>query len=393
MKKKIIEIIGIIISIIIIFQNIAYATSSESSLQNQQSDIDNQIKELENEQKEIKANKSETMKSVEDLIYQISDVENEIDDLKSQVKDLQAQIKVTEKSIEQKEEEYNKQKELLDARVIALYKNGENSYLEIFLSSSSLKDFLSKYYYAEALMNADKEFMQKVTDEKKEIEATKAELEKNKSALDDALSQQRIKQNSLERLKNEKQTYVAQLTAEEKENQQEIEKFEEDKRKIQAELKRLKRIAEEEAKKNTTNISQKPSASGYIFPVQGLSKSNINNKTYPSYKGHTGVDVNIGVSGKSVVAVKDGTVVISEARISNGKYYSYGEYIVISHGDGTMTLYAHMLANSRKVKVRDKVKQGQVIGTVGSTGKSTGTHLHFEVRVGGSPVNPLPYLP
>ena len=382
MKKKIIEIIGIIISIIIIFQNIAYATSSKSSLQNQQSDIDNQIKELENEQKEIKANKSETMKSVEDLIYQISDVENEIDDLKSQVKDLQAQIKVTEKSIEQKEEEYNKQKELLDARVIALYKNGENSYLEIFLSSSSLKDFLSKYYYAEALMNADKEFMQKVTDEKKEIEATKAELEKNKSALDDALSQQRIKQNSLERLKNEKQTYVAQLTAEEKENQQEIEKFEEDKRKIQAEL---KRIAEEEAKKNTTNISQKPSASGYIFPVQGLSKSNINNKTYPSYKGHTGVDVNI--------AVKDGTVVISEARISNGKYYSYGEYIVISHGDGTMTLYAHMLANSRKVKVRDKVKQGQVIGTVGSTGNSTGTHLHFEVRVGGSPVNPLPYLP
>ena len=384
MKKKIIEIIGIIISIIIIFQNIAYATSSKSSLQNQQSDIDNQIKELENEQKEIKANKSETMKSVEDLIYQISDVENEIDDLKSQVKDLQAQIKVTEKSIEQKEEEYNKQKELLDARVIALYKNGENSYLEIFLSSSSLKDFLSKYYYAEALMNADKEFMQKVTDEKKEIEATKAELEKNKSALDDALSQQRIKQNSLERLKNEKQTYVAQLTAEEKE------KFEEDKRKIQAEL---KRIAEEEAKKNTTNISQKPSASGYIFPVQGLSKSNINNKTYPSYKGHTGVDVNIGVSGKSVVAVKDGKVVISEARISNGKYYSYGEYIVISHGDGTMTLYAHMLANSRKVKVGDKVKQGQVIGTVGSTGNSTGTHLHFEVRVGGSPVNPLPYLP
>ena len=93
------------------------------------------------------------------------------------------------------------------------------------------------------------------------------------------------------------------------------------------------------------------------------------------------------------ISVKDGKVVISEARISNGKYYSYGEYIVISHGDGTMTLYAHMLANSRKVKVGDKVKQGQVIGTVGSTGNSTGTHLHFEVRVGGSPVNPLPYLP
>ena len=385
MKKKIIEIIGIVISIIIIFQNISYATSSKSSLQNQQSDIDNQIKELENEQKKIQANKSETMKSVEDLIYQISDVENEIDDLKNQVKDLQVQIKATEKNIE-----YNKQKELLDARVVALYKNGENSYLEIFLSSSSLKDFLSKYYYAETLMNADKEFMQKVIYEKKEIEEQKAELEKSKNTLNDAISKQQSKQNSLERLKSEKQTYVAKLTAEEKENQQEIEKFEEDKRKIQAEL---KRIAEEEAKKNTTNISQKPSASGYIFPVQGLSKSNINNKTYPSYKGHTGVDVNIGVVGKNVVAVKDGTVVISTARISNGRYFSYGEYVVISHGDGTMTLYGHMLANSRKVQHGDKVKQGQVIGTVGSTGNSTGTHLHFEVRVGGSPVNPLPYLP
>lgn len=210
-------------------------------------------------------------------------------------------------------------------------------------------------------MNADKEFMQKVTDEKKEIEEKKEELEKSKKDLNDALIQQQAKQKSLENLKSEKQTYVAKLTAEEKENQQEIEKFEEDKRKIQAEL---KRIAEEEAKKNTTNITTKPSASGYIFPVQGLSKANINNKTYPSYKGHTGVDVNIGVTGKNVVAVKDGTVVISTARISNGKYFSYGEYIVISHGDGTMTLYGHMLANSRKVQVRDKVKQGQVIGTV-----------------------------
>ena len=166
------------------------------------------------------------MKSVEELIYQISDVENEIDDLKTQVRDLQSQIKATEKSIEQKEEEYNKQKELLDARVIALYKNGENSYLEIFLSSSSLKDFLSKYYYAETLMNADKEFMQKVTEEKKEIEEKKEELEKSKKDLNDALIQQQAKQKSLENLKSEKQSYVAKLTADEKENQQEIEKFE-----------------------------------------------------------------------------------------------------------------------------------------------------------------------
>lgn len=390
MKNKMVEIFGIMVAFVIIFQNISYATNSKSSLKNQQSEIDGKIDSLKNEQKEIQANKSETMQSVENLIYQISTVENEINDLKSQVKDLQAQIYATEKDIEQKEEEYNKQKELLDARVIALYKNGDNSYLEIFLSSSNLKDFLSKYYYAEALMNADKEFMSKVTDEKNQIEERKKELEKSKNDLNDALSAQQSKQNSLERLKSEKESYAAKLTADEKEKQKEIERFEEDKRQIQAEL---ERIAKEEEEKNRQNIISQPSASGYIFPVQGLSKSNINNKNYPSYAGHTGVDVNIGVVGKNVVAVKSGTVVISTARISNGRYYSYGEYIVISHGDGTMTLYGHMLAGSRKVQRGEHVSQGQVIGTVGSTGNSTGTHLHFEVRVGGKPVNPLPYLP
>ncbi len=125
-----------------------------------------------------------------------------------------------------------------------------------------------------------------------------------------------------------------------------------------------------------------------------MSKANINNKNYPSYAGHTGVDVNIGVTGKDVVAVKAGTVVISTAKInSEGNYFSYGEYVVISHGDGTMTLYGHMLANSRKVKVGDKVSQGQTIGTVGSTEIHQEHTCIFEVRINGKPVNPLPYLP
>ena len=125
-----------------------------------------------------------------------------------------------------------------------------------------------------------------------------------------------------------------------------------------------------------------------------LNRNNINNKSYPSYRGHTGIDVNINVIGKTIVAVKSGTVVTSKAlRYSNGNYRSYGEYIVINHHDGTMTLYAHMLSGSRAVSVGQSVSQGQPIGQVGSTGNSTGPHLHFEVRIGGKDVNPTPYLP
>ena len=145
--------------------------------------------------------------------------------------------------------------------------------------------------------------------------------------------------------------------------------------------------------KKTSSSSSVKSVGGYAFPVKGCSLSNIRNRSYPSYAGHTGIDINIGVKGKSVVAAKDGVVIVSEAlRSSSGAYKSYGEYIMIKHSNGTVTLYGHLKAGSRKVKVGQKVSKGQVIGTVGSTGNSTGTHLHFEVRVNGNPVNPYRYL-
>ena len=391
MNKIILNLLIMSISMILIMQNTVYSASTKSDLQNEMSDTQDKIEQLQKEQQEIEDNRSEAMKTVENLIYEISDVEKEIEDLETKVSNLQEKIEQSEKDIEQKTEEYNKQEDLLDARLIALYKSGDTSYLEIFLTSSSMTDFLSKYYLAQELVECDKEFMQSVTEQKKQLEADKAQLEADKKELDTSLTQQKAKQVSLTSMKEEKEKYAEQLTEQEKKNQEEIEQFEKDKAEIEREL---KRIAEEEAKKNSVNISSTPSASGYIFPVQGLTRANINNKTYPSYPGHTGVDVNINVTGKNVVAVKDGTVVISKAlKNPNGTYRSYGEYVVINHHDGTMTLYAHMLAGSRKVKEDDKVVQGQIIGTVGSTGNSTGNHLHFEVKVGGRSVNPLPYLP
>ena len=144
------------------------------------------------------------------------------------------------------------------------------------------------------------------------------------------------------------------------------------------------------------------SSYGFIFPVAGCNKDNIKNKHYPSYKGHTGVDINKGVvEGKSqIVAVANGKVIQSKAlRNSSGGYKSYGEFIIIDHQNGLCTAYAHMYPNSRKVAVGDTVQQGQIIGILGNTGNSSDRHLHFEVREGRNQlynthaVNPLPYLP
>ena len=216
-------------------------------------------------------------------------------------------------------------------------------------------------------------------------------MENSKKELDSSKSEKQAKATQLQETKNQKDAYVAQLNEDEKNTQAQLEQFEQDKRNIQAQLAEIARKeAEQMASSGASNVSNNPSSSGYIRPVAGYS---ITTGWY-GYAGHTGVDFSgAGISGKPVLAVKDGTVVTSTAlKNSNGSYRSYGEYIVINHHDGTMTLYAHGAPGSRRVSAGQSVKQGQQIMSVGTTGNSTGYHLHFEVRVNGRPVNPAPYL-
>lgn len=417
--------IALIIELTITYTNISTA-SNKTDLQKEKSNLTESISDAQEELENIEKEKSNTLNQVESLMSQISDYQSAINELDSQISDLQTKIKEAEEQIKADEEEYKKQQAALDERLVTIYEIGDISYLDVLLSSSSLTDFISSYYIVSELTNYDTEMLKQVDEEKQKIENEKQDLENDKASLDTAKESKESKANALKVAKKEKEEKAKELSEEEKATQKEIEEMLEDKAEIDKQLQKIAqeeaakaaeaaRKAAEEAKKNNSSSSSSgssssgsispssPSAAGYIFPVAGCSKANIRNLTYPSYPGHTGIDVNMGVTGKSVVAVKGGTVVTSTAlKNSDGSYRSYGEYVIINHGDGTMTLYAHMLAGSRKVSPGDTVKQGQVIGTVGSTGNSTGTHLHFEVRVltatsSGSyaykTVNPIPYLP
>ena len=207
--------------------------------------------------------------------------------------------------------------------------------------------------------------------------------------MDNTRAKKQKKTTELQNAKAEKDSYVEQLNEDEKNTQAELEQFEQDKRDIQAQLAAIAK--KESASYNTSNISNNPSSSGYIRPIVGYGIT----CGWMGYSGHTGVDfTGSGIAGKPVLAAKAGTVVTSTAlKYSNGSYRSYGEYIVINHHDGTMTLYAHGAPGSRLVSAGQTVSQGQQIMSVGTTGNSTGYHLHFEVRVNGTPVNPAPYLP
>ena len=225
------------------------------------------------------------------------------------------------------------------------------------------------------------------------MENSKKEVESSKQTI-------QTKKDALNVTKKEKQKVVNNLSAEEKALEEQLEEQEKYKKEIENEIAALiaeqKRKQQEQAKKNqssgsSSNVSVNPSASGFICPIAGKTKNNITTGYY-GYSGHTGVDFAVS-GGTPVLAAKAGTVYKSQAKKVNGKYVSYGEHIIIAHDDGTITLYAHGMPNSRLVQAGDRVSQGQQIMSVGTTGNSTGYHLHFEVWVNGSRVNPTQYLP
>lgn len=396
MNKSIKILATLMITLIIVqFTTATTIAASKSELQSEQSTLNSKIKEAQQELQKIKTEKSNTLTEVENLISQISEYEAEIDKLDAQISELNGKISEAQANLDKAVEEYTEQEQLLNDRLVLMYENGDTSYLDFMLSSQGLTDFISNYYLVSEITQYDTELLEKIQAKKQAIEEQKSKLESSKKELNTVKSSKEQKQIEIKNAKASKDAYAAKLSSEEKATQQELEQFEADKRAVASELSKIaaQEAAAALAKGGSYSVGE-PSSSGYIFPVAGCSKASIANKAYPSYRGHTGVDVNVGVTGKTVVAVKAGTVVISTALTgSNGGYRSYGEYVVINHHDGTMTLYAHMLAGSRRVSVGQSVSQGQAIGTVGSTGNSTGTHLHFEVRVGGNPVNPLPYLP
>ena len=387
--KKILKItlIVAIVFMLIISGSIMKALAVTNSDLN---DINNKIDETKQEIDQVEQKLSSAMTQIQGLNAEIAEYENDIQDLNDKIDRLSSEITEAEANLKKAEEDYDHQQELLKLRIVAMYEAGETTYLDVLLSSKSITEFISKYYLVSEIAENDKNLLEQMEKNKIAIEEAKKNLEISKEQVEALKRSKEETANSLKASQAVKQSYIDELSDEERGLEEDLEQFERDKKEIQAEL---ERIARESSAQNGEVIAGDPNSAGYIFPIPGLSIYNINRRYYPSYPGHTGTDININVTGKSIVAVKDGTVVISTAlRNSSGGYRSYGEYVVIDHHDGTMTLYAHMYPNSRTVSKGDEVVQGQVIGKVGTTGNSTGNHLHFEVRINGRCVNPLPYL-
>ena len=406
MKKIILKTFGILLVAILLLQiPVTMAADSVNDLKNQQEENEDKIEENKQKKEEITAEKNQTISEVEDITTQIEDYENQISELNTKISELNTKIEESEKKIEEAQAQYDEQKELLDTRLVVAYEQGETSYLDVLLSSENIVDFISNYFYISELATSDTELMDSLQKEKEEIEKAKTDLENSKRELDTSKAEKQSITTQLEQTKSEKNAKVSQLTQDEQTIQAQIDELAEANKSIDAEIKQkeaeMKKKLEEyknQSKGSSNNGNSSTgggavSSSGFIYPVPSGYRTITTGMYYSSGQYHGAVDFGSGgINGQPVYAVADGIVYTAKALTT-----SYGNYVIILHDNGLYTLYAHGQQGSIRVTEGQRVTQGQQIMNVGSTGNSTGPHLHFEVRTSPGTYscrqNPMKYLP
>lgn len=315
--------------------------------------------------------------------------------LQGQVNELTAEISALQKQIDKTTAEFERQQGLLADRVEATYKQGTWYYFDLLLGAQGIDDLIARTELVQRVIESNRNIARDLDETKNELTQARVSLDRTRDAVNEKRREASAVEKQLKGLRKERQ---AAVRAQEAIYNQKSELMAESK----ANAKRLRAIAAEEEKESDRIAAElSGSGSGYFdgtmaWPVPGFYRvtSPYGYRIHPIFgtkKLHTGIDIGrnadgTSINGAAIVATGDGTVIYA------GYRGGYGNTIMIDHGNGVVTLYAHQLSGGMKVGVGAKVQKGQRIGTVGSTGYSTGPHLHFEVRVNGVPKNPQNYL-
>ena len=353
------------------------------SLVEQATNIQEEIAKQNSRLEYVEGELSSALMTAQELTTQIEEYEVEFAKIQTDVNNKATEIANVEKSLQEKMDEYRKKDELLKKRVVAMYEAGETTYLDLLTQSSGIVEFLSNYYLIEEIIEYDNQLLENIAREREEIEKTQEKLIKEKEELDVALEKAHETEILLLNTRTMEQTYISKLNDEEKAIREKIEEYKQEQARIETEIRNAILWGE-------SNLAITYSGGPMIWPVgvEGTRiTSNFGTRLHPIqgiYKFHSGLDIGNAGYGAPALAAEDGVVTYA------GWMGGYGNCVMISHGEGITTLYGH--GQTILTEVGAEVKQGDVIMLVGSTGNSTGPHLHFEVRLNGSPVNPLPYL-
>ena len=425
LKRK---IAGIIVISLLVNTSYAFATDTNSLQQEMDSnneaikdleekrndindDIEKRQQEVSNIQAKIDAQQAK-INEVNNIIFeyqeQIDELQHEIDNVTAEIEESQIEIEMRQANAKKLEEEEIKTEELLDARVRSVYKlNLANQYIYMIITSKSISEVFQNLNTIRKILQYDKDLIANLKETQKEIKNEIAaidekikEQEINKELIEVKQKELVSSQNEVLVKKAEEQGYYDELAAMEAEKQEMIIALENDGIEIDEEIDSLLAYNQElqaqidsiinninNGSENQDKVEQLPSESGFLRPVGGEITTYFGPRINPVTGlpgNHNGMDY-AGSFGESILATKSGVVEYV------GWIEGYGNTVILNHGNGVQSLYGH--AQGFNVTYGQTVSQGDVIAFVGSTGQSTGPHLHFEIIVNGQRVDPYDYIP
>ncbi len=393
-RRVVVGVLAAVLALLMLLPMVSMIISSAGAVT--QSEIDALKKEQEESQAkqdalkdqlaDLEADQAAAQEKRQLLTEQLNAINAEIANIDAQISYYDGEIAQKEEERKEAEAREAEQYDLFCQRVRMMEEQGTVSYWSILFNAESFSDLLDRIADVDAVMAYDNEVMDQLIATREELERVQGELESARAEEQAAKEQQEAKKAEQQAKVAEAQALVDQINADTAEVNRQLDAESAAASEIQAEIAQKQKQLEEERKQNNIVIS---SETGYLWPLPGYYRlsSQFGYRIHPITgvaHSHTGIDIPAS-GGTPILAAKSGQVVTS------AYHYSYGNYVVIDHGNGNSTLYAHM--SSRAVSEGQMVTQGQVIGYVGTTGSSTGNHLHFEVRDNYTRVDPESKFP
>lgn len=355
-------------------EEIDKAKSDAEQIQQQLESISSQIKSLQ-------AQANTTKESINNYDKTITSLDTQLYELENNITTIEENIEATQENLETAQQEVEEQYEMMKLRIQFMYEHNTEGYLSMILQSESIGDLLNKAEYITKISEYDKDAMEKYQETVAMVAATKQNLEEEFALLQEQKDELDTQKGQYEALQAQRQSEMNKLTSQ-------ISSSNELKNTLTTNLAELEDTVQkmEEQMKAQGN----PSVVGtgkFLWPTTSTRITSNYGDTEDRSKPHQGIDigaVKIGVAGDAIYAADSGQVTIATLNATAGNW------IWIYHGDGLYTVYMH--CSSLLVSVGDTVTKGQVIARMGTTGNSSGVHLHFGVRLNGSYVNPWNYV-
>lgn len=352
--------------------------------------LKNNLSNLQNIKKELEKQKADLKKYVEELDGNLARIEQNIAELNDQISVKEAEIIQAEEELEAALAREEEQRVFMSANIRLVYETGSINMVDLFLKSKNMGDFLNRADYAEKVLAYDREMWNSYKAAREYAELCREELALEKEILDQARANVEAEQRNLEELIDQKTNEIIRYETDISTQEEAIREYEQEIRAQDDEIKMLESAIAEE-KKKLLESSRQPiiyDGGAFTFPLATYTRisDEYGMRIHPTLnvqQFHNGVDF-ASPKGTAIYAAYDG--VVAAASYSS----TMGNYVMIDHGNELYTIYMH--ASALYVKKDDVVVAGETIAAVGSTGRSTGNHLHFSVRLNGSYVSPWNYL-